>query len=112
MKSSIKASAGVLLAVMLFSAVLVIAPAVQARSITPVEGAKFDTVSSIKDNLKAHIGKDVVIHVRSGKSFQGQVKAIGDHLIHLEKIAGRDFYDALIRLEDVTTVETKFREMK
>ena len=64
MKSSIKTSAGVLLAVMLFSAVLVIAPAAQARSIMPVKGAKFDTVSSIKDNLKAHTGKDVVIYVR------------------------------------------------
>jgi len=54
----------------------------------------------------------VVIYLRSGKYFQGHVKAIGDHLIHLEKIAGKDFYDALIRIEDITAIEAKFRDMK
>jgi hypothetical protein len=101
-----------LLAVILLAAILLIAPTVQARSVMPVDSAKFDTVSSMKDNLKACMGKDVVIHLRSGKTFQGNVKAIGDHLIHLEKLAGRDFYDALIRMEDISAVETKFREMK
>ena len=112
MKSSIKTSTALLLTVLFFSAVLAMAPTAQARSITPVEGAKFDTAGSMNDNLKSLMDKDVVIHVRSGKTFQGRVKAIGDHLIHLEKLSGRDFFDALIRLEDVTAIEIKFRELK
>ncbi|MEE9910934.1 MAG: hypothetical protein K4571_04345 [Deltaproteobacteria bacterium] len=100
--------------IVLFAAWSVISPAAaQGRSVTAVEGAKFDTASSIKDNLKTYIGKDAVIHLRSGKSLQGYVKAVGDHLIHVEKLAsGRDFYDALIRIEDITAIEAKFRELK
>ena len=84
----------------------------QPRSVTPVEGAKFDALSTMKDNLRMFIGKDVVIHLRSGKSLQGYVKTVGDHLIHIEKLSGKDFYDALIRIEDITAMEAKFREMK
>lgn len=98
---------------MLFAALLGISPvAAQGRSVTTVEGAKFDTAVSMKDNLQTYAGKDVVIHLRSGKSFQGYVKAIGDHFVHLEKLSGRDFYDALIRIEDITAIEAKFRELK
>ncbi len=114
MKRSTQVSLLAALTVMLFAGLLVTYPAAaQARAATAVEGAKFDTDSSIKDNLKIYIGKDVVIHLRSGKSIQGYVKTVGDHLIHLEKLAaGRDFYDALIRIEDITAIEARFREMK
>lgn len=101
------------MAVMLMAVMYVSPAAAQARSVTLVEGAKYDTSSSLKDNLKIYVGKDVVVHLRSGKSFQGYIKAVGDHLIHVEKLAGgRDFYDALIRIEDITAIESKFREMK
>ncbi|PKN33823.1 MAG: hypothetical protein CVU61_11955 [Deltaproteobacteria bacterium HGW-Deltaproteobacteria-19] len=100
-------------AFMLFAAMFVLFPEVaQARAVVAVEGAKFDTAFSIKDNLNTYVGKEVVIHLRSGKSFQGYVKSVGEHLIHLEKLSGRDFYNALIRIEDITAIEARFREMK
>jgi hypothetical protein len=37
---------------------------------------------------------------------------VGDHFLHLERLAGRDFYDALVRIEDISAVEARFREMK
>ncbi len=113
MKNSFKIASGMALAVLLLLALSVIYPAqAQPRSVAPVDGAKFDPSSTIKDNLKIYTGKDVVIHLRSGKSLQGYVKAVGDHLIHIEKLSGKDFYDALIRIEDITAIEAKFREMK
>ncbi len=98
--------------VWLAAAVLVFAPVSQARSVVPVEGAAFNVSQSINDNLKIYTGKEVVIHLRSGKSFQGYVKSVGNHYIHLEKLSGRDFYDALIRMEDISAMEAKFRDMK
>ena len=112
MKRSIKPPVLFLLSAMAVLAILIVVEAPQARSIAPLNGVKFDTASSIKDNLKALVGKDVVIHLRSGKSFQGYVKGIGDHMIHIEKLSGRDFYDVLIRVEDISGIETQFREMK
>lgn len=84
----------------------------QAASVTPIEGPKFSVSSSLQDNLKLFTGKDVYVHLRSGKTLQGYVKAIGNNFLHLEKLAGRDFYDALIRMEDISAIEAKFREIK
>jgi hypothetical protein len=111
MKRTFKTVSGIAAAVIFFVVAFINFPA-QARSLNVVEGAGFSVSGSIADNLKTYVGKDVVIYLRSGKYFQGQVKAIGDQLMHLEKIAGKDFYDALIRIEDITAVEAKFREMK
>ena len=103
----------VLLAVILLAAVSAGFPAeAEARKAVAVEGAMFETTHSIRDNLKVYSGKEVVIHLRSGKTFQGYVKALGEHLVHLEKLSGRDFYDALIRIEDITAIEARFRELK
>ena len=104
---------GAVLAVFLFTAIFIISTvSAQAGPAVPVQGAKFDVSSSIKDNLKAYVGKDVLIHLRSGKTFQGYVKAVGDQVVHLEKLSGRDFYDALIRIDDISAIEAKFRDMK
>lgn len=83
----------------------------QTKKITAVEGVKFDTSVSMADNLKTFIGKDVIVHLRSGKTVQGYVKAVGTFL-HLEKISGKDFYDALVRMDDISAMEVKFRDMK
>jgi len=83
-----------------------------AKSPTPIEGVGFNVALSLPDNLKSLVGKDVYVHLRSGDTQQGYVKAVGDKQVHLEKLAGKDFYDALIRLEDVSAIEVKFRDLK
>ena len=84
----------------------------QQKKVTVLEGTAFDTAVSLADNIKVFTGKDVFVHLRSGKTIQGYVKTVGNSLLHLEKLAGRDFYDALIRVEDITAIEAKFRDMK
>ncbi len=84
----------------------------QPKKPTALEGAKFDTGASLADNPNIYLGKDVLVHLRSGKTIQGYVKSVGNGLLHLEKLAGRDFYDALVRIEDISAIEAKFRDMK
>jgi small nuclear ribonucleoprotein (snRNP)-like protein len=104
---------GVVAAFMFFSASLFLPMAgAQAKSVTPIEGVKFEVQNALGDNLKLFVGKDVHVHLRSGKTFQGYVKSVGDHFVHLEKLAGRDFYDVLIRIEDISAIEVKFRDLK
>lgn len=113
MKRSNQILSAAVSAFLLFAVLHIIGPAAaEARSAVAIEGARFETAASIKDNLQAWMGKDVLIHLRSGKTLQGYVKSVGEHLVHLEKISGRDFYDALIRMEDITVVEGRFREMR
>ena len=77
-----------------------------------LEDSKFDMSLSMADNLKGYMGKNVFIHLKSGETFQGYVKAVGNGLVHLEKLTGKDFYDALIRFEEICAIEAKFREIK
>jgi hypothetical protein len=84
----------------------------EAKKATAVEGASFDTCFPLKDNLKTFLGKDVHLLLRSGQTVQGYIKSVGDHFVHLERLAGKDFYDALVRIEDVSAIEARFREMK
>jgi hypothetical protein len=103
----------VVAAVIFFSpALLVSIVGAQAKSVTAIEGVKFDAQNPLVDNLKLFTGKDVYVHLRSGKTFQGYVKSVGDHFVHLEKLAGRDFFDVLIRIEDISAIEAKFRDFK
>jgi hypothetical protein len=103
----------VLMVVVLFSLLFIgLQAEAEAKSIVPIEGLTFDVSVSMKDNLKLFTGKDVFVHLRSGKTLQGYVKAVGNDFVHLEKLAGRDFYDAFIRIEDISAMEAKFRDMK
>lgn len=84
----------------------------QTKKVTTLEGVQFDTTHAMVDNLKVFVGKDVTVNLRSGKTLQGYVKSVGNSLVHIEKIAGKDFYDALIRIDDISAIEVKFRDMK
>lgn len=79
-------------------------------TIIAIEGAAYNVNWSMEDNLKQFIGKDVYVTLNSGKSFAGFVKDVGKHLVHIEKIVGKDFFDALIRIEDISAIDTKFRD--
>jgi hypothetical protein len=102
----------VIVVVLFFLLFLGLQAEAQSKSIVPIEGRQFDVSFSMQDNLKGFAGKDVFVHLRSGKTLQGYVKAVGNHFVHLEKLAGRDFYDALIRIEDISAIEAKFRDLK
>ena len=85
----------------------------QQKKPTVLEGVKFDTGASLADNIKGFAGKNVFVHLRSGKTVEGYVKSVGNGLVHLEKLGGgRDFYDTLIRIDDISAIEAKFRDMK
>ena len=77
-----------------------------------IKGVSFNAQSGLKENLEALVGKDLFVNLRSGKVYQGYVKSVGSGFIHLEKIAGKDFYDSLIRLDDISAVEVKFRDYR
>ncbi len=77
-----------------------------------IKGVSFNTAGSLKDNLDPLVGKDIFVSLRSGKVYQGFVKSVGSSFIHLEKIAGKDFYDVFIRMDDISAIEAKFRDFK
>jgi hypothetical protein len=80
--------------------------------IIAVEGAHYTINASMMQNLNGLMGKTVVISLNNGKNLTGVVKNVGDHLVHLEKLRGKEFYDALVRISDIQAIETRFRQYK
>ena len=92
---------------------LAIAVETEARQeVIAVEGATYNVNISMAENLKLFVGKTVYISLDSGKVFIGSVKEVGNHLVHLEKLVGKEYFDALIRIESINAIDSRFREIK
>ena len=112
-KAKIPSSTGITIAI-LFIVVFFSLPAqVEAKSkVVAIEGMSYNVNASLEDNLKSLVGKKVLVTCVSGTTFSGFVKKVGNHLIHLEKLGGKEYFDALIRIESICSVETQFRKIQ
>ena len=108
-KARIPSSAGITIAI-LFLVVLFALPArVEAKSkVVAIEGMSYNVNAALEDNLKSLLGKKVIVTCVSGKTLTGFVKMVGNHLIHLEKLDGKEYFDALVRIESISAVEAQF----
>ncbi len=70
---------------------------------------QLNTASSIGDILRENTGKRVYVRTDSGEEVSGIVAKVGDHLVQISGVAGRDFYDAAIRIDRISTVMFKVR---
>ncbi len=98
--------------VVLFSVICLTHPTeVAAKAkVVDIEGINYDVNTSISNNLKSLMGKKVYVTLNSGKVFSGYVKEVGKKLIHLEKLDGKDFFDALIQIQNISAIDTRFRD--
>ncbi len=65
--------------------------------------------STVKDILLENIGRRVIVRLDTGDNLEGTVNKVGDNLVHLSKISGRDFYDAAVRIDKISAVIFKVR---
>lgn len=107
-KIKILSLSGILLAV-LFSVTSLTLPA-GAKPQPKAKKMSYNINASLGDNLKSLIGKKVYVTLDSGKTFGGFVKEVGDHLVHLEKLEGKEYFDVLIRIENISAIDTRFRK--
>ncbi len=63
----------------------------------------------IREILTANIGKRISIKTDSGEAIEGSVVSVGNQLVHLEKLTGKDFYDSVICIDKITSVTIKVR---
>lgn len=81
-----------------------------APKLEAAESVNYDVNTSLAENLKSFTGKRVSLTLSSGNILTGVVKAVGKNLVHLEKLQGKDFFDALIRIEKICAIDTRFRK--
>jgi hypothetical protein len=100
--------AGLALTTFFMVNLLVMVQTVQAAGETK-EYIQFNAAIPLADNLMALKGKTVTVSLSSGQTMTGIVKDVKDHLLHLEKLSQKEFYDAIIRLELISAVEARVR---
>jgi hypothetical protein len=101
-----------ILLTVLFSVGFLTTPQKAEAGVVSLEGIKYDVNFSLEDNLKLFVGKRVYVTLDSGKTFVGIVREVGNHLMWLEKLEGKEFFDALIRINSITAIDTRFRDLK
>jgi small nuclear ribonucleoprotein (snRNP)-like protein len=73
------------------------------------EEFQIDNQDTIKSFLEKNVGKTVGVRLQSGEEVTGVVTKVGQHVVHLSKIAGREFYDAVIRIDGIHAVVVRVR---
>lgn len=77
----------------------------QAQSIK-IELAAADDVKSILNKIG---NKPVTLVLLSDKEISGKISNITDRLIHLTDLAGKDYYDAIVKIENIQAVIIRAR---
>lgn len=67
------------------------------------------SAATVRDVLAENMGKRVIVRMDTGDNLEGTVSKVGDTLVHISKIAGKDFYDAVVRMDKVSAVLFKVR---
>lgn len=68
-----------------------------------------DVSKTLAANLADLSGKSVTIHLRSGETLSGVVQAANAERLHLSKLTGKDFFDALVSIEAIDAIEARAR---
>jgi len=97
----------------LFAGILLLTLAFMSVSVLDVlaQEAKFEIKASagIADILKDRIGKRTIIRTQSGEDIEGTVVTVGNSVVHVEKLAGKEFYDAVINIDRISAVIIRVR---
>jgi hypothetical protein len=67
------------------------------------------SAATVKDVLSENIGKRVIVRMDTGDNLEGTVNKVGDSLVHISKISGKDFYDSVVRIDKISAVIFKVR---
>lgn len=68
------------------------------------DAAKLSVAESLQANLARRVGEKVELVLVSGHSLAGTVKEVGAAAVHLSALEGKEFYDALVRTDQIGAV--------
>lgn len=94
------------LAVLAFAITLSVPLSTASAQDTKIEVRSGDVVKTL---LERQVGKRVGLVLTSGPELAGVVTAVGDHVVHLSELTGREFFDAVVSLDRISAVVIRVR---
>jgi hypothetical protein len=71
---------------------------------------KLNPSNDARKLLVYYHGKTVTLQLGSGKEITGTVATVGEHMVQLSRLSGREFYDAAVDYDHIEAVIVKARE--
>jgi hypothetical protein len=71
---------------------------------------QIQTPDTIQNILDREVGQRVILRLHCGEEMTGTVSKVGEWVVHLSALSGREFYDAAIRLDQISAVIVRVRE--
>ena len=65
--------------------------------------------ATMREILAERVGKRATLRLQSGEDLNGTVVAVGDSLVHLTRLAGKDYFDAVVSIDRVSAVVMQMR---
>jgi hypothetical protein len=64
----------------------------------------FDSADTAATILVKQTGQKVELRMKSGEKISGKVEAVGGKAVHLSALAGQEFYDAVVLIDEISAV--------
>ena len=68
--------------------------------------ANDDSIASV---LEKQVGQRVTVILSSGTEITGIVRSVGEEVVHLSELSGKEFYDAVVSLDEIAAVTIRVR---
>ena len=94
---------------LVLASVLAVAPLIGPVQVKAQDAPLEVNADAIKVNLERQVGKRVRLRLISGQDVEGTVVAVGTAGVHVARLAGMDFFDGVVRLEQIAAVIVRVR---
>jgi len=66
--------------------------------------------TTMREVLSENSGKRVALRLESGEEIEGTVTVVGNALVQISGLAGKEFYDAIVSIDKISAVRMKMRD--
>lgn len=84
---------------------MVASPDMQAAE----EKIELKSSDTMREILSQRMGKRVSLRLESGESLEGTLTMVGNSLVHISRLSGKDFFDAVVNIDRISAVLIQVR---
>jgi small nuclear ribonucleoprotein (snRNP)-like protein len=66
--------------------------------------------ATIRSILIEKINKKVIVRLENGETLEGFVSKVGDTMVHLTTITGKEYFDGVVRIDKISAVVFRVKE--
>ncbi len=70
---------------------------------------KLKPSETMREVLSEYSGKVLALRLESGEEIEGTVTLVGNSLVQISKLTGKEFYDAVVSIDKISAVRMRTR---